>query len=108
MRFQRELWNSKSAELQVELRRVRTEMERHEVASEAYETAGLQILELAHTAYSSYVAKNPHEQARLIKHDYVESAPRRDFLGHGEAAPASADNSHIQGFEIRQTIPSRR
>ena len=42
-------------------------MERHEVASEACETAGLQILELAQTAYSSYVAKNPHEQARLVK-----------------------------------------
>ena len=62
-----ELWNSKSAALQDELRQVRTEMERHEVASQAYETAGLQILELAQTAYSSYVAKNPHEQARLIK-----------------------------------------
>ena len=62
-----ELWNSKSAALQDELRRVRTEMERHEVASQAYETAGLQILELAQTAYSSYVAKNPHEQTRLIK-----------------------------------------
>jgi hypothetical protein len=53
--------------LQDELRQVRTEMERHEVASQAYETAGLQILELAQTAYSSYVAKTPHEQARLIK-----------------------------------------
>jgi len=42
-------------------------MERHEVATQAYETAGLQILELAQTAYSSCVAKNPHEQARLIK-----------------------------------------
>src|SRR5688572_14783535 len=62
-----DLWTSKSAALQEELRRVRTEMERHEVASQAYETAGLQILELAQTAYSSYVAKNPHEQARLIK-----------------------------------------
>jgi hypothetical protein len=62
-----ELWNSKSAALQDELRQVRTEMERHEVASQAYETAGLQILELAQTAYSSYVAKNPHEQARLLK-----------------------------------------
>ena len=62
-----ELWNSKSAALQDELRQVRTEMERHEVASQASETAGLQILELAQTAYSSYVAKNPHEQARLIK-----------------------------------------
>jgi Recombinase zinc beta ribbon domain len=62
-----ELWHSKSAALQDELRQVRTEMERHEVASQACETAGLQILELAQTAYSSYVAKNPHEQARLIK-----------------------------------------
>ena len=62
-----ELWTAKSAELQEELRRVRTEMERHEVASEAYEAAGLQILELAQTAYSSYVAKNPREQARLVK-----------------------------------------
>jgi len=62
-----ELWTAKSAELQEELRRVRTEMERHEVASEAYEAAGLQILELAQTAYSSYVAKNPQEQARLVK-----------------------------------------
>jgi hypothetical protein len=59
--------NSKSAALQDELRQGRTEMERHEVASQAYETAGLQILELAQTAYSSYVAKNPHEQAHLIK-----------------------------------------
>src|SRR5262245_43205522 len=60
-------WSAKSAELQEELRRVRTEMERHEVASDAYEAAGLQILELAQTAYSSYVAKNPREQARLVK-----------------------------------------
>ena len=42
-------------------------MERHEGASQAYETAGLQILELAQTAYSSYVVKNPHEQARLVR-----------------------------------------
>jgi site-specific DNA recombinase len=39
-----ELWAAKSAELQEALRRVRTEMERHELASQAYETAGLQIL----------------------------------------------------------------
>jgi hypothetical protein len=49
-----ELWTMKSAELQEELRRVRGEMERHEGASQAYETAGLQILELAQSAYSSY------------------------------------------------------
>ena len=54
----RKLWNSKSAELQVELRQVRSQMERHEVASQAYQTAGLQILELAQTAYSSYVEKS--------------------------------------------------
>src|SRR5262249_48188074 len=52
-----ELWTAQSAELQEELRRVRTEMERHEVASDAYEAAGLQILELAQTAYSSYVCE---------------------------------------------------
>ena len=46
-----ELWTAKSAERQEELRRVRTEMERHELASQAYETAGLQILELAQTAF---------------------------------------------------------
>jgi hypothetical protein len=75
-----ELWNSKSAALQDELRRVRTEMGRHEVASQAYETAGLQILELAQTAYSSYVAKNPHEQARLIKTLVSNSAFDRGSL----------------------------
>src|SRR6185436_14217811 len=42
-------------------------MERHEGATEAYEAAGLQILELAQNAYSSYVTKNPREQARLVK-----------------------------------------
>jgi hypothetical protein len=62
-----ELWTSKSAELQEELRRVRTEMERHEVASEAYEAAGLRILELAQTVYSSYVTRNPRDQAILVK-----------------------------------------
>jgi hypothetical protein len=62
-----ELWTTKSAALQEELRRVRTEMERHEVAGQAYEAAGLQILELAQSAYSSYVTRNPRDQARLIK-----------------------------------------
>ena len=75
-----ELWNTKSAELQEELRRVRAEMERHEVASEVYETAGLQILELAQTAYSSYVTKNPHEQARLVKTVVSNSAFDRGSL----------------------------
>ena len=60
-----EFWTAKSGELQDELRRVRAEMERHERASEAYETAGLQILELVQSAYSSYAMKNPREQSRL-------------------------------------------
>jgi len=40
------------------MRRVRAEMERHEGASHAYEAAGLQILERAQSAYSSYVTRN--------------------------------------------------
>ena len=72
-----DLWTTKSAELQEELRRVRAEMERHDGASEAYETAGLQILELA---YSSYLTKNPQEQARLIKTLVSNSAFDRGSL----------------------------
>ena len=52
-----ERWTAKSAELQEELRRVRTEMERHEVASDAYEAAGLQILELAQPPIHRMVRK---------------------------------------------------
>jgi hypothetical protein len=39
-----------------------------------------QILELAQTGYSSYVAKNPHEQARLIKTLVSNSAFDRGSL----------------------------
>jgi hypothetical protein len=45
-----ELWTTKANELQEELRRVRTEMERYEGASQAYEAAGLQVLELEQSA----------------------------------------------------------
>jgi DNA invertase Pin-like site-specific DNA recombinase len=62
-----DLWTSKSAELEEELRRVRAEMASHERASHDYERTGLQILELAQTAYSLYVTQNAHEQARLLK-----------------------------------------
>ena len=58
-----ELWTEKSGELQEQLRRVRAEMERHDGASQAYETAGLQTLELARSAYTSDIRKDPHEQA---------------------------------------------
>ena len=52
-----ELWTTKPTEFQEDLRRARAEMERYEQASEAYEATGLQILELAQTAYSSYVCE---------------------------------------------------
>jgi len=66
-RISDEFWTSKSAELEAELQRVRGEMARHEHASRQYETTGLQILELAQSAYSLYVTQKPHEQARLVK-----------------------------------------
>jgi hypothetical protein len=47
-----DLWTSKSAELEDELRRVRAETASHERASHDYERTGMQILELAQTAYS--------------------------------------------------------
>lgn len=53
-----DLWTSKSAALQDELRQVRTEMERHAVARQADETAGLQILGLTQTAYSRVLRKS--------------------------------------------------
>lgn len=66
-RISDDLWTSKSAELEAELQRVRADMERHERASHEYEATGLQILELAQSAYSLYVAQNSREQARLAK-----------------------------------------
>jgi hypothetical protein len=53
-----ELWTEKSGELQEQLRRVRAGMERHDRASQAYETAGLQTLELARSAYTSAIRKD--------------------------------------------------
>jgi hypothetical protein len=44
--------DQQGAELEEELRRVRAEMASHERASHDYERTGLQILELAQTAYS--------------------------------------------------------
>ena len=66
-RISDELWNTKSAELETELQRVRGEMARHERASRDYETTGVQILELAQSAYSLYVTQNRHDQAKLVK-----------------------------------------
>ena len=66
-RISDELWNKKSAELEDELQRVRGEMARHERASHDYESTGVQILELAQSAYSVYVTRNPQEQATLAK-----------------------------------------
>ncbi len=66
-RISDELWNTKSTELEEELKRVRGEMARHERASRDYEATGVQILELAQSAYPLYVTQNPHDQAKLIK-----------------------------------------
>jgi hypothetical protein len=46
-----DLGTTKPAELEEDLRRVRAEMAGHERASHDYERTGLQILELAQTAY---------------------------------------------------------
>ena len=37
------------------------------MASHQYKATGLQIRELAQSAYSLYVTQKPHEQARLVK-----------------------------------------
>ena len=76
-----ELWNTKSAELQEELRRLRAEMERHEVASEAYETAGLQILELAQLEIGS---------VHWTIFDPGSSAGQRDMKAGGVYSACSA------------------
>jgi len=56
-RISDELWSTKSAELESELQKVRADMERQDRASHEYEATGLQILELAQSAYSLYVAQ---------------------------------------------------
>src|SRR5690606_432577 len=66
-RISDELWSRKSEELEAELQSVRAEMARLERASHEYEATGLQILELAQSAYSLYVTQNSREQARLLK-----------------------------------------
>lgn len=63
-RFSDDVWTSKSGELEEELRRVHAEMASHE-REPYYEQTGLQILELAQTAYSLYVTQTPSEQARF-------------------------------------------
>ena len=52
-----ELWGRKSAELEAESQRIRAEMAQHERASHEYEATGLQILELAQSAYFLDVAE---------------------------------------------------
>ena len=48
-----------------------------------------------------------YQAATFLQHDHVESAARRNFLGHGGAAPPSAANRHIHGLEICH-VPSFR
>ena len=66
-------------------------MECHESASKAYEAAGLQILELAQSAYSSYVTKNPREQARLVKTVVVSNST----FDRGSLSP-----TYIKPFDV--------
>jgi hypothetical protein len=61
-----ELWTPKSAELQEELRRVRAEMERHEGASEAYETAGSRF-QNSRKVPIRRTLREVRAQARLVK-----------------------------------------
>jgi hypothetical protein len=82
-----ELWTEKSGELQEQLRRVRAEMERHDGARQAYETAGLQTLELARSAYTSDIRKDPHEQARPMKTVVSNSTFGRESLSPTSIKP---------------------
>ena len=65
-------------------------MERHEGASQAYETAGLQILELAQSSYSSYATKNAREHARLVKTVVSNSTFDRASLSPSYIKPFNA------------------
>jgi len=66
-RISEELWTRKSQELEAQLHRVRAEMERLERPDAQVAVHGQRLLELAQHAYSQYVTKNRHEQARLVK-----------------------------------------
>jgi site-specific DNA recombinase len=66
-RISDDLWTGKSAELEAELELVRCEMAQLDQASHDYEQTGLQILELAQTAYSLYVTQTPDERASAVR-----------------------------------------
>ena len=95
---------------------MRDEMARHERASRDYEATGVQILELAQSAYSLYVTKNPHDQAKLLKKllsnctfdrgtlsaTYtkpfdllVEGNETEDWLGGRDSNPDTMVQSHV-------------
>ena len=89
-RISDELWNKKLAELEDELQRVRGEMARHERASRDYEATGVQILELAQSAYSLYVTRNPHDQAQLVK----------KLLSHCTFDSGSLTATYVKPFDL--------
>jgi hypothetical protein len=51
---------------------VRGETASNERASRDYEATGVQILELAQSAYSLYVTQNPQDQAKSVKTQKME------------------------------------
>ena len=62
-----DLWLRRSREWELELSRLRSDLERRETASARYMLLGSQILELARDAKSLFLRQDPAEQRRLLK-----------------------------------------
>ncbi|MEO5896486.1 MAG: hypothetical protein ABIS06_12355 [Vicinamibacterales bacterium] len=62
-----DMWLRLSREWELELSRLRTDLERRETASARYVLLGSQILELARDAKSLFLRQDPTEQRRLLK-----------------------------------------
>jgi hypothetical protein len=62
-----DLWLRRSREWELELSRLRTDLERRETAGARYMLLGSQILELARGAKSLFLRQDPAEQRRLLK-----------------------------------------
>ena len=62
-----DLWLRRSREWELELSRLRSDLERRQTASARYMLLGSQILELARDAKSLFLRQDPAEQRRLLK-----------------------------------------
>ena len=92
-----ELWTEKSGELQEQLRRVRAEMERHDGARQAYETAGLQTLELARSAYIRRTLGKTRTNKRPMKTVVSNSTFGRESLSPTSIKPFASARSRALG-----------